>query len=493
MQKLHGRRHLERLQLERGKRDAEVGALAFAHGKQECERLGREAPRGERQRFGRRAVEPVCVVDDDEQRDSLGRHAEEAERARVDGEPIHRSRLPRARARREGRAPAAPESRGDGRPAARAAPASPRTGAPPRIRPPCSAAPGSRSPAARRNREAASCRSRRCRGGQERGSGRGAPPLAAHPAARARDRARSAWPNASRRATTRGRSREIPDAPKRAGAARSSTMQETPLQPIVYSLQFRGRITSLSSRVLEQRASAPSQVLITTVDANGLAGDVQPGEGKEALLVSRLVLADDGSFDQSGTIEFAPGHVLAFRSVGAARLAPSPNPNLRHGAAIWEVEGGEGQFHGARGRITSNFFMSDTNELTDNHFGLIFVARASGSPRSRSKNPRSPSTLGHPRDVGRVPSLERVQGSPCGMRPLDGAMDRFPALPGRRVRGRIRPLRGGVERRPVRRQTQTARRRCLPRSALGLSLAKGSDMHPAKRSTRWSIDERREQ
>ena len=157
-------------------------------------------------------------------------------------------------------------------------------------------------------------------------------------------------------------------------------MEETPLQPIVYSLQFRGRITSLSSRVLEQRASAPSQVLITTVDANGLAGDVQPGEGKEALLVSRLVLADDGSFDQSGTIEFAAGHVLAFRSVGAARLAPSPDPNLRHGAAIWEIEGGEGQFHGARGRITSNFFMSDTNELTDNHFGLIFVAPAAATP-----------------------------------------------------------------------------------------------------------------
>jgi len=162
-------------------------------------------------------------------------------------------------------------------------------------------------------------------------------------------------------------------------------MQETPLQPIVYSLQFRGRITSLSSRVLEQRASAPSQVLITTVDANGLAGDVQPGEGEEALLVSRLVLADDGFFDQSGTIEFAVGHVLAFRSVGAARLAPSPDPNLSHGTAIWEVEGGEGQFHGARGRITSNFLMSDTNELTDNHFGLIFVARAAATPAPQAR------------------------------------------------------------------------------------------------------------
>jgi hypothetical protein len=156
-------------------------------------------------------------------------------------------------------------------------------------------------------------------------------------------------------------------------------MRETSLQPIVYSLQFRGRITSVSSRVLEQHASAPSQALITTLDANGLAGHVQPGEGEEALLVSRLVLADDGSFDQSGTIEFAPGHLLAFRSVGAARLGRSPDPHLRHGAAVWEVEGGEGQFRGAQGRITSNFFVSDTNELTDNHFGLIFVARAAST------------------------------------------------------------------------------------------------------------------
>jgi hypothetical protein len=161
-------------------------------------------------------------------------------------------------------------------------------------------------------------------------------------------------------------------------------MLETPLQPIVYSLQFRGRMTSVSSRVLEQRASAPSQVLTTTVDANGLAGHVQPGEGEEALLVSRLVVANDGSFDQSGTIEFAPGHVVAFRSVGAARLCRSPDPHLRYGAAVWEVEGGEGQFRGAHGRIASNFLVSDTDELTDNHFGLIFVARVAGTHASEA-------------------------------------------------------------------------------------------------------------
>ena len=169
-------------------------------------------------------------------------------------------------------------------------------------------------------------------------------------------------------------------------------MPEAPLQPIVYSLQFRGRMTSLSSRVLEQCARAPSQVLTTTVDANGLAGRVQSGEGEEALLVSRLVLAHDGSFDQTGTIEFAPGHALAFRSIGAARLGRSPDPQLRFGAAVCEIEGGEGQFRGAHGRITSNFVVSDTDELTDNHFGFIFVARAGATqaPEARARAPRRP-------------------------------------------------------------------------------------------------------
>ena len=40
------------------------------------------------------------------------------------------------------------------------------------------------------------------------------------------------------------------------------------------------------------------------------------------------------------------------------------------------------------------------------------------------------------------------------MRPLDGAMDRFPALPGPRLRGRIRPLRGSMDRRRVLRRTR---------------------------------------
>lgn len=41
---------------------------------------------------------------------------------------------------------------------------------------------------------------------------------------------------------------------------------------------------------------------------------------------------------------------------------------------MWEVDGGEGQFAGARGRITPNFFVSDTGDVTDNHLGVVFVS-----------------------------------------------------------------------------------------------------------------------
>jgi hypothetical protein len=37
------------------------------------------------------------------------------------------------------------------------------------------------------------------------------------------------------------------------------------------------------------------------------------------------------------------------------------------------VAGGEGQFAGATGLITSNFFVGENGEVTDHHFGVIFV------------------------------------------------------------------------------------------------------------------------
>jgi hypothetical protein len=140
-----------------------------------------------------------------------------------------------------------------------------------------------------------------------------------------------------------------------------------------YSLQFRGQVKAVGSHVLSVRATAPGSTLVTTVAEAGLTGRIEPATGDEALLEARLVLADDGAVDASGTIEIGDGHLFRFRTVGTGRLTGSPDPTLRHGGVVYEIHAGEGQFAGAHGRIASNFLLSDSGELTDNQLGLLFL------------------------------------------------------------------------------------------------------------------------
>ena len=143
------------------------------------------------------------------------------------------------------------------------------------------------------------------------------------------------------------------------------------MRPIAYSLQFRGNATLLHEDHLRLRLTAPSAALVTTIDEAGIRcafGDIAGGE---ASLEAELTLGVLESVDH-GCIEFGHGNSVWFRN-SAAQLVRCPDPHLEHGAVIREVEGGEGQFAGAEGLITSNFFISDTGDVTENHFGLIFV------------------------------------------------------------------------------------------------------------------------
>lgn len=144
--------------------------------------------------------------------------------------------------------------------------------------------------------------------------------------------------------------------------------------PLPYSLQFRGQAKTVGSHVFEIRAAAPGSTLITTLGPAGLSGRFEPAAGEEAFLESRLVIADDGALDARGTISIGQGHLFRFRTLGTGRLSDSPDPLLRHGSLVCEIDAGEGQFAGARGRIASNFLLSDTGELTDNQLGLLFLA-----------------------------------------------------------------------------------------------------------------------
>jgi len=147
------------------------------------------------------------------------------------------------------------------------------------------------------------------------------------------------------------------------------------MRSIAFSMEFRGHSTALTPGVLAAKASAPSGALATRIDGDGVHGVFEPLDGDEALLECRLTFLDDSSFEEVGTISFGAGNALRFRSVGVGLLGPSPEHGLRQGTAAYDVDGGAGAFAGARGRIVSNFLVSESGELTDRQLCVLFVDR----------------------------------------------------------------------------------------------------------------------
>ncbi len=93
--------------------------------------------------------------------------------------------------------------------------------------------------------------------------------------------------------------------------------------------------------------------------------------GGQATCESDVTFTGETSFQESSVIPFGDArHRLHFSTVGQGYIG---DPQLKHGAVIWKIERGEGQFAGAAGLITSNFFVSSAGEVTDNLFGVIFV------------------------------------------------------------------------------------------------------------------------
>lgn len=144
---------------------------------------------------------------------------------------------------------------------------------------------------------------------------------------------------------------------------------------IVFNLQFRGTAApGAESGVMKATTSATSCKMETIIGPDGVKGTFSPAEGGLAYFESEVRITAPDTFTESGTISFGDGdHSLRFTTIGQGHMGPSADPKHMHGAVIWKVEGGEGQFEGATGLITSNFILSDTGDVVDHQFGLIFV------------------------------------------------------------------------------------------------------------------------
>lgn len=108
--------------------------------------------------------------------------------------------------------------------------------------------------------------------------------------------------------------------------------------------------------------------------------------GGSASCRRQFELWDDGSFVQTGELDFGAGDAVTFRARGS--LGESPDPVRRHGTAVLEVTGGRGRLVGARGYVTSNFLLAENGELRDHQLGLLFVGRDAMARRGTPKEER---------------------------------------------------------------------------------------------------------
>ncbi|HEU0113383.1 MAG TPA: hypothetical protein VFQ80_01830 [Thermomicrobiales bacterium] len=147
------------------------------------------------------------------------------------------------------------------------------------------------------------------------------------------------------------------------------------MHELVYALRFRGRATPVGpdGNILEAMTTAASASFTTAVGPDGLTGSWQQDAGEAATFASEVTFTSDTSFQETGTITFGAGNILWFATVGQGYLASSVDLARKHGAVTWRVEGGEGQFAGASGLITSNFFVDDRLGVVDHHFGVLLV------------------------------------------------------------------------------------------------------------------------
>ena len=120
---------------------------------------------------------------------------------------------------------------------------------------------------------------------------------------------------------------------------------------LTYALEFRGEAAG-DGDVLVVRASATPCSHVTQLGDSGVeSGFVYEDGAEEAFLQSLLSLDGNGSFAETGTVDFGHGHELHLRTTELGRLAPSAAEELRHGTAVLEVVGGT---RPVRGRLRTD-------------------------------------------------------------------------------------------------------------------------------------------
>jgi hypothetical protein len=144
------------------------------------------------------------------------------------------------------------------------------------------------------------------------------------------------------------------------------------VQQLTYALQWKGQVTPETETVFVVHETIKSCSITTVVNSGGITGGFDPAAVADGEFRTRVEVQQDGKFTEAGTIRFGE-HALFVSTKVPGWLEQSPDPQAQHGTVTFEVIGGEGQFDGARGIITSNFSITDDGEVTEHQVGVLYI------------------------------------------------------------------------------------------------------------------------
>src|SRR5262245_25826996 len=156
------------------------------------------------------------------------------------------------------------------------------------------------------------------------------------------------------------------------------------MTPLVFAVQFEGHAVPVdgSPDKLRARTFAYGQTLRTSLTLDAIESAGESAQGASATFESEVEITGQGRFVETGSISYGTAGSIKSRTVGFGVRGPRGIEGVQRGAVIRELTGGEGQFAGIAGLITSN---------------LPSAPREDGVPTRAFMSPtldRSPRTVG---------------------------------------------------------------------------------------------------
>ena len=147
------------------------------------------------------------------------------------------------------------------------------------------------------------------------------------------------------------------------------------MRAIRYDLEFEGQVAQVKEGIFHAISTAASSTISTVVSPSGVREKASATRGGKAHFESDVAITGEDTFQEKGRIKFGKSgkHGFSFTTVGAGSFKAGPDAGGMHGAVVWRITRGFGQFKGAKGYITSNFSVDGEGRLVDRQVGQFFT------------------------------------------------------------------------------------------------------------------------